>query len=1042
MGDKKEKWMTKGEKDKKRRKQLKKMKKALEKKIAKEQEALRPKEIEEKLRDTKKSKAGENGNIVEKKSKKKDKKDKVPKPGTSSGSGSSEDKSSSSDGSENEDDIGASCDYIIDNLPKCKDPVQEGDRQRYLENALRPMHKKKNELSVKHYKSYSTTQHYKNVVKERNDFDSNDFELIEAKDCKENVCTFCNSGHTGDFIEHLNSAHKDEAEVKEFQDLSIKAAFSREWSEFLDGLEKRARFSFNQINLEKEKGKIIIEKLPDKQLLKANDINPKLSKVVKDINKFVPCPFCLGFYHEIEIPEHVHNQCFLAKKDKNFSKMRNFVREGQLLLPTKQGVPNGEALKLMESLGDDEIADVVKRDFYILKLGEYMLNKYKNFRSNQTMFCVSRMRVCGNLMLHLQKKGLATCSPGIQSEIGGIKSVICPEMFNELKEAAKDIARQDPSNPDRIIVNVSIKVGEAIKKVAEAIKMHCMRSRDNVMHSQKLIYRAERLTTLMQTDWLHIGSMRKKYDQENSSKRDEVLPLTSDVRNLVDGIKHELEETLASIAYHRTKKNVQKLQRVLLMRLVVFNMRRIGEVSRMRVQDFESSKRARQTREENEEFSSLSELEKAVSKTMLLVRFGGKVGRHVACLAPPDAVEGLEVLAQEKYRRTAGIIPENELIFATPGSMNHIQGVTCFKQFAQKYCEQPDRVRGTKMRKYIATSCQIIDLGPEGKDTLCDHLGHELNVHNAFYRKHSDLVELTKVAQVLCLAEAGKLSENAGRTLDNLDISEKLFEAEMMNGTFAKDKGDEEGGDSEIEEISGETLKGKYPCNECDGCSRNKPDDDCAKRKFCLDKPKFGGSNTIRRKCITKRCQFEPEFDKNKKQGGEDKDNDEDSDDPEALGDIKMDVKVKQEKHWSEYNEPLSKRIKTEPVEVESDDPNDSPSKRQKGNNGLAVESRQYLSAQPQAQPEKDQVEGEAANENTIDNEGCAPGFIWKTRPDGTKYQVRDYRKAKILPNGQLDNRIGMIDNRSGNPFWRSRWSGQSNCRSMGIISGTSHFRR
>merc|ERR1712223_1565654 len=191
--DKKEKWMTKGEKDKKRRKQLKKMKKALEKKIAKEQEALRPKEIEEKLRDTKKSKADENGNIVEKKSKKKDKKDKVPKPGTSSGSGSSEDKSSSSSGSENEDDIGASCDYIIDNLPKCKDPVQEGDGQRYLENALRPMHKKKNELSVKHYKSYSTTQHYKNVVKERNDFDSNDFELIEAKDCKENVCTFCNA---------------------------------------------------------------------------------------------------------------------------------------------------------------------------------------------------------------------------------------------------------------------------------------------------------------------------------------------------------------------------------------------------------------------------------------------------------------------------------------------------------------------------------------------------------------------------------------------------------------------------------------------------------------------------------------------------------------------------------------------------------------------------------------------------------------------------------------------------------------------------------
>jgi len=984
----------------------------------------------------KKQKVDENGNAIVKEPKNKENGDK---------SSSSDDKSSSS-GSEKEDIIGESCNYILDNLPKPQ-TVQEGDRQRYLENALRPMHKKKNELSVKHYKSYTTTQYYKNVVKERNDFDSNEFVLEEAQLSKENVCTFCKNGHEGDFIEHLNSKHSDEAEVKEFQELSINNAFGREWCEFLDGLEKRARFSFNQVNLEKEKGKLIIEKFPSKQLLKANDINPKLSKIVKDVNRYVPCPFCLGFYHEIELPEHVHGQCTLARKDKNFSKMRNFVREGQLLLPTKQGVLNGEALKLMESLGDDEIADVVKRDFYILKLGEYMLNKYKNFRSNQTMFCVSRMRVCGNLMLHLQKKGLATCSPGIHSEIGGIKSVICPEMFNELKEAAKDIARQDPTNPDRIIVNVSIKVGQAIKKVAEAIKMHCMRSRDNVMHSQKLIDRAERLTTLMQTDWLHIGSMRKKYDQENSSKRDEVLPLTSDVKNLVDGIKHELEETIASIAYHRTKKNVQKLQRVLLMRLVVFNMRRIGEVSRMRVCDFESSKKAREIREGNEEFNSLTELEKAVSKTMLLVRFRGKVGRHVACLAPPDAVEGLEILSQEKYRKTAGIIPENELIFATPGSMNHIQGVTCFKQFAQKYCEEPDRVRGTKMRKYIATSCQIIDLGPEGKDTLCDHLGHELNVHNAFYRKHSDLVELTKVAQVLCLAEAGKLSENAGRTLENLDISEKLFEAEMMNGTFAKDRGNEDGGDSEIEEISGETIKGKYPCGTCDGCKLTKPEDDCGTCKFCLDKPKFGGSNTIRRKCILKKCKFEPDFEKKKKQDGGD-DDDDDSDDPESLGDIK----IKKEQHWSEQPDdkaPLAKKIKTEPQEIdlgeEIDNTIESPSKRQKANNGVAVKlkSMSYLAAQPKpTEPEKEVPEGEAANENTLDTEGCAEGFIWKTRPDGTKYQVRHYKKTKILPNGQLDNRIGMIDNRSGNPYWRSRWSGQSNCRSMGIISGTSHYRR
>lgn len=39
-------------------------------------------------------------------------------------------------------------------------------------------------------------------------------------------------------------------------------------------------------------------------------------------------------------------------------------------------------------------------------------------------------------------------------------------------------------------------------------------------------------------------------------------------------------------------------------------------------------------------------------------------------------------------------------------------------------------------------------------------------------------------------------------------------------------------------------------CRACSGCLA----DDCGKCHYCLDKPKFGGGNTLKKKCVTKRC--------------------------------------------------------------------------------------------------------------------------------------------------------------------------------------------
>lgn len=46
---------------------------------------------------------------------------------------------------------------------------------------------------------------------------------------------------------------------------------------------------------------------------------------------------------------------------------------------------------------------------------------------------------------------------------------------------------------------------------------------------------------------------------------------------------------------------------------------------------------------------------------------------------------------------------------------------------------------------------------------------------------------------------------------------------------------------------SGRKLSG---CRACSGCLA----DDCGQCHYCLDKPKFGGGNTLKKKCVNKRC--------------------------------------------------------------------------------------------------------------------------------------------------------------------------------------------
>ncbi len=69
-------------------------------------------------------------------------------------------------------------------------------------------------------------------------------------------------------------------------------------------------------------------------------------------------------------------------------------------------------------------------------------------------------------------------------------------------------------------------------------------------------------------------------------------------------------------------------------------------------------------------FESLTDIEKKLAESHVLIKIKGKRGKHVPCLLPSDAKGAMDVLALKRHK--LGIHKENPYFFATPTKTNEL----------------------------------------------------------------------------------------------------------------------------------------------------------------------------------------------------------------------------------------------------------------------------------------------------------------------------------------------------------------------------------
>lgn len=175
--------------------------------------------------------------------------------------------------------------------------------------------------------------------------------------------------------------------------------------------------------------------------------------------------------------------------------------------------------------------------------------------------------------------------------------------------------------------------------------------------------------------------------------------------------------------------------------------------------------------------ASLNGIEQHLLKRLDMVEIKRERGRKVPLLLTEEVKQAMDVLVET--RSEVGINPENPYLFATTGngSLGHLRPWECMKKVVtsdELKLKKPEAVTSTKLRKYVATVSQILDLKENELDWLARHLGHDITVHREYYRLHESTIELAKVGKILSTVDEGKTQHWAGKSLDDIDLDKDI----------------------------------------------------------------------------------------------------------------------------------------------------------------------------------------------------------------------------------------------------------------------------
>lgn len=128
----------------------------------------------------------------------------------------------------------------------------------------------------------------------------------------------------------------------------------------------------------------------------------------------------------------------------------------------------------------------------------------------------------------------------------------------------------------------------------------------------------------------------------------------------------------------------------------------------------------------------------------------GKKARGVPVLLSTAMLESISLIL--KHRQDAGVPDTNPYVFGIHGNFgnSHLNACKIMREFSERcMASNPDTLRGTQLRKHLATQSVFLALNDNEVGDLANFMGHAEKVHRDHYRLPVAAREIGRISQLL-----------------------------------------------------------------------------------------------------------------------------------------------------------------------------------------------------------------------------------------------------------------------------------------------------
>ena len=542
---------------------------------------------------------------------------------------------------------------------------------------------------------------------------------------KKAYCFFCGTKQSH-IVRHWCTQHKDELKI---QQLMVSKGDHRR--KVIATLRNMGNHTHNANVLATGKGEVLVAYRP------GDKVNAK---------KYVPCDGCYAYLNKRDLYRH---RCPVKGRSKG-----RVAERAALLLPAPNNL-SPAVHRVINGMQDGEIKTIASADAVIGKLAAKLVEKHSYERRN---YIRAKVREICRLLLEMRR---ITNKPNL-----AVADCIDPSYFTQVIQAVKNVTGYNTSSGAYDKPSTALKLGHTLKKAAQIVKTEAIINRHD-----ETIGAADRFFDLCEYEWqdeISGSAERTLTDRKRNSVN--LLPISEDVKKLHMFLRQQIEHWSDLFARAVSPDQFEVAYRYLaestLAQIICFNRRRAGEVSRMTLSDF--SHRTSSDLEGDVQ-QGLGKLEQSLCRLFVRVEIRGKRGRTVPVLLTKQTESALVSLMENRDR--SGVKSENKYMFALSYSDNYLRGCDCLRNASQK-CDatHPERLRSTKLRKHVATLCQVLNMKKHELDVLAQFMGHDIAVHRKYYRLPSETMQMANIAKIFLLMENGSLAQEHGKSLCDLPV--------------------------------------------------------------------------------------------------------------------------------------------------------------------------------------------------------------------------------------------------------------------------------